>query len=305
MHRNQVYKDLNPNFDPPPPRKFCCSNQTPVRPIPVKPLSPPKEFQPMCLCPGHINSPNPSNNVEYYNDGTGYKDIYREIDNSTEEYNEIPLVVSSSPSGSEKYTKRSPCYRTINSRKEEDEYYKEPVKYKVTKSYQQPYYVENIEKATKLPTEVDMMGGSDRIYEIRKEKILIKADPNHSNRMRNKSSERNFETATPEEQVIEKYEKIEVPGSRSVYYIDDNKQICPEQMKKINAAFREYDQENYSAKENVNNSSNLPVNSLVNKSSNSDIIYVPMIREEFFKRELQKVETTGTNINSSILTNRF
>ena len=308
LQRDQIYNDLNPKFDPKP-RKFCCGNNK-ARPVPIKPLAP-QETQPMCMCPGHCSPANPPmptpqipnppcNNFDYY------KDIYREIDGFTDEYNEIPIMAPSSPAGSEKYTKRSPCYKTINTiaRKEEDEYYKEPVKYKVTKSYQQPYYVNNLEKATRLPTEVEMMGGSDRIYEIRKEKILIKADPNPSIRMRAKSSDRYLEPVAPEEQLIEKYEKIEVPSSRSVYYIDDNKQLDSEQMKKLNATIDAIQHETYTSKENGHLSST-HISSVANSNSNSDIIYVPMIREEFYKRELQKAEATGTNKNSSILTNRF
>lgn len=214
---------------------------------------------------------------------------------------------------------------------------REPRSYTITKCYQ-PVVYENIDKS-KIPHEADILP-TDRIYEIRKEKILIKADRSMSppqTRIRSKSSDRYLE-APKNVRIVEDEYYIKEKGlneelnekhkvqSRSSYYLnnghlyfkDNDRQYAEgssyfdkrankstlqirDDYEDLNDSYRYKPNGSSTNINNLNSSSNNNSSSISNSNSKSqailntlvrdtnEIIYVPMVKEEFIKRESQKL----------------
>lgn len=219
-------------------------------------------------------------------------------------YNEIPI---------ESKNCRQSRYRTVRSGNclRDDDYYVEkpdPRQYTISRTHQ-PIYDDCL-KPSRLPAECDYIP-SERVYEIRKEKVMIKTDRNSLSppRYRSKSTDRYIEMPKSVRILNNdsfKREKLNMYEnsadnlrsnlkSRSGYMTssDDNQN------------YHRFDTSNHTSRINLNESgqkTTLNANQSLNKSQNcltNDIIYVPMVREEFIKRETQKLKSdSGTSNNS-------
>jgi len=170
----------------------------------------------------------------------------------------------------------------------------------------------------------------DRIYEIRKEKILIKADKSPE-RYRSKSSEKYLDNKSTDYKSYDDgtgtykvYEREDGGGSstrkqlqsRSVYVLKDDRESSPE---RSSYSERKYSSNNKNSssksKSNSNgngngnsgenssipsaNLQNIPAQSVqvnapaISSNCNTDIVYVPMVKEDFLKRECKKLENPG------------
>lgn len=210
---------------------------------------------------------------------------------------------------------RSPRYKTTKpSLKREDTFLddcdykqdarqearKEERRYTVVNSSTPPYYSDN--KNNKISDDFDGIP-KDRIYEIRKEKILIKADKSPE-RYRSKSSEKyldnkdykHYDDGQGTYKVYERDDSNNNNGirkqlqSRSVYVLKDDRESSPE--RQSYAEHKQYSKNKNTSNSNNSNSVNAPSISTV---GNSDIVYVPMVKEDFIKRECKKLE----NINNT------
>lgn len=216
----------------------------------------------------------------------------------------------------------------------------------ITKTFHQPMVYDEVEKNVRLPAEADMIP-ADRIYEIRKEKIMIKADRNsslspvphgnghhtrcdhstpanvcspqttlnhpHSSSMRSKSSDRYIDVPKSV-RIVDDYR-----GSYDTDY-DDNGSLsrnAGQQRLKSRSSYvlnSDYETTSKSYLENYVETSNskmmspgiaglvdppIMTSSLKRPSMNhqchqsgggggNEIIYVPMVKEEFIKRESSK-----------------
>lgn len=165
----------------------------------------------------------------------------------------------------------------------------------------------------------------ERIYEIRKEKILIKADKSPE-RYRSKSSEKYLDNKSTDYKSYDDgtgtykvYEREDVGGSsstrkqlqsRSVYVLKDDRESSPERSsyserkynnstnKTSSSKTKSNSNGNGSDKENNANAPNVPTQAqppqvtapAINSTCNTDIVYVPMVKEDFLKRECKKLE---------------
>lgn len=170
-------------------------------------------------------------------------------------------------------------------------------RYTVVNSNNQQYYSDN--KNGKLNEEFDGIP-KDRIYEIRKEKILIKADKSPERtqeRYRSKSSEKYLDSKYDDGHGSYKvYERDDTGNnngirkqlqSRSVYVLKDDRESSPER--------QSYSDHKYSNKNSSNANQTSSVNApAISTVGNSDIVYVPMVKEDFIKRECKKLENINT-----------
>lgn len=201
----------------------------------------------------------------------------------------------------------------------------------ITKTYHQPMVYDEVEKNVRLPAEADMIP-TDRIYEIRKEKIMIKADRNSSlspvphgaaihhhhpphhhappppSSLRSKSSDRYID-------VPKSVRIIDEFGRPASYETDCEESFAPPRVHNSRLKSRsgyvinsDYETTSKSYLENyietntkvINPPSGLIESAVLNSAikraapptSNSnncnEIIYVPMVKEEFIKRESSK-----------------
>lgn len=187
------------------------------------------------------------------------------------------------------------------------------------------YYVEKPESILKEPrqytvkkpyqTKIDCdYIPAERIYEIRKEKVLIKADRTSQSppRLRSKSSDRYIEVpktvriidseclkaaekACTYETTTEGFNKSSKLKSRSGYILSSDE----------DRPYRVETSSNRSSRVNLEETPVVmpkPLNQNLTKSQcsvNNDIIYVPMVREEFIKRESQKLNSDSGIGNNS------
>lgn len=182
-------------------------------------------------------------------------------------------------------------YQTLRPNCYKEDFYLEPRQMSVRKPYSQYTYDDCERIASKIDCDIIP---SDKIYEIRKEKVLIKTDRSQSPpKMRSKSSDR----------------YLEVPRSVRILNADSYR---PEKVilntDAENQRSRLKSRSGYNEEIHVRSESSEKhivdnKNSSLNKSQiclNNDIIYVPMVREEFIKRESQKLNSesgTGSYIN--------
>jgi hypothetical protein len=227
--------------------------------------------------------------------------------------------------------------------------------YTIAKPSEKPCTYESFDKSSKLPSEIDLLAGSDRIYEIKKEKITIRAEkdsPPCTPRLRSKSSDRYlesrnlkvFDDARDDDDIImEKTTYNYNPNnendtsnsrrlrSRSNYYLsesrDNQQRISSESATgampiPLNESKYHNHQSRRSQQRNdrddlvevvrVAASETQHANDILNASKNcsspvvirsNEIVYVPMVKEEFIKREAQKVTdstfTSGSKNNLS------
>lgn len=203
----------------------------------------------------------------------------------------------------------------------------------ITKTFHQPMVYDEVEKNVRLPSEADMIP-SDRIYEIRKEKIMIKADRNtslspvphqhaplshhmHPPSMRSKSSDRYIDVPKSVRIVDDYGRSLACGGAASVYDTDceDTGSLNRQQRLKSRSGYAfnsDYETTSKSYLENyvetntklIGPGSNMDTSVLSsslkrppNCPSTNEIIYVPMVKEEFIKRESSKNMHCATNIN--------
>lgn len=186
-------------------------------------------------------------------------------------------------------TTRPMCYK-------EEDFYLDPRQMSVKKSYS-PYVYDDCDRLAKLPADCEIIP-ADKIYEIRKEKVLIKTDRSQSPpRIRSKSTDRYLdipktvriinESYRPEKTIPVEAERQSRVRTRSGYVEETHMRSESTERKIIES-------------NNINKSH---FNSAQSKSQlclNNDIIYVPMVREEFIKRESQKLNAesgTGSYLN--------
>ncbi|RNA08841.1 hypothetical protein BpHYR1_053925 [Brachionus plicatilis] len=175
-------------------------------------------------------------------------------------------------------------YQTLRPNCYKEDFCVEPRQMSIRKPYS-PYPYDDCDR---LGSKVDCdYIPSDKIYEIRKEKVLIKTDRSQSPpKVRSKSSERylevprsvrilNAESYRPEKVILNPDADSTRSRLRSRSGYTEEVHVRSESSEKHFA-------------ENKN------FNSSLNKSQiclNNDIIYVPMVREEFIKRESQKLNS--------------
>jgi hypothetical protein len=172
----------------------------------------------------------------------------------------------------------------------------------------------------KLPSELAMVP-NERIYEIRKEKLMIKADRSESPvvRLRSKSSDRYLDEHPKSVRIVEKSDRnADNKGlkSRSSYYFDAD---CNEQREhRSNGNSSTTDRWVYVNKSSEEQQeaqdrykrSNVGVDEVPRLSAlanNCDIIYVPMVKEEFIKRESKKLAAASADpsMSTNNLNNHF
>lgn len=210
-----------------------------------------------------------------------------------------------------------------------------------TKQYH-PNIYDSMSKS-KLPNEISDIIPNERVYEIRKEKIMIRADRGERcsrspPKLRSKSSDRYLDSKNVYE---------DAPGPRVEHYPRKSNYFDSNHRDKLHSrSGYGYDFVTNIEKDNIDNNytmrrssrgnqkssdrSNSPPSSnrdtftdindsyvkskIINDNNNnnnthilnnigkppqtignSDIIYVPMVREEFMKRESQKINESGTN----------
>lgn len=182
-------------------------------------------------------------------------------------------------------------YQTVRPNFYKEDFYLDPRQMNGRKNYSQFNYDDRL--ASKIDCDIIP---SDKIYEIRKEKVLIKTDRSQSPpKARSKSSDRFFEVPkTVRILNAEPYrsEKVvfnpDIEGTRS-------------RLRSRSGFNEEIHVRSESSEKHFTENTNL--NSNLNKSQvclNNDIIYVPMVREEFIKRESQKLNSesgTGSYVN--------
>lgn len=182
-------------------------------------------------------------------------------------------------------------YQTIRPNFYKDDFYPEPRQMNMRNNYSQFNYEDRI--GSKIDCDIIP---SEKIYEIRKEKVLIKTDRSQSPpKGRSKSSERFFEM--PKSVRILNAEPYR---SEKVVFNPDFESTRSRLKSKSN-----FNEEIHVRAESNDNHfvENTNLNSNLNKSQNclnNDIIYVPMVREEFIKRESQKLNSesgTGSFVN--------
>lgn len=196
-------------------------------------------------------------------------------------------------------------YKEERSRKDSD---RRDRRYTVVNSNNQQYYSDN--KNGKLTEDFDGIP-KDRIYEIRKEKILIKADKspererNNSERYRSKSSEKyldnnnsKYDDGNGTYKVYERDDTNNNNGirkqlqSRSVYVLRDDREPSPERQ-----SYPEHKYINKNSSSTTNGANNQTLNApAISTVGNSDIVYVPMVKEDFIKRECKKLENINTEL---------
>lgn len=203
----------------------------------------------------------------------------------------------------------------------------DPRHFTITKTYNQPIVYDDIDKNVRLPSEADLIP-ADRIYEIRKEKIMIKADRNSLSPLphpRSKSSERYIDMPKSvriiDEYRTDKSNMYDADNcdeannsirrqlkSRSGYLVNSDYEATSksylESYVDSNGTKLIADQPPQQTQYNMGSSSNGLSNSsngYKTRLSTNDIIYVPMVKEEFIKRESKK----STDITGTGFFNRF
>lgn len=201
-------------------------------------------------------------------------------------------------------------------RREDDRYIdkrSEHLQYTLPKSYQPSVY-ENFDSRKH---EVDIPP-PERIYEVRKEKVMLKSDRSVSpipTRIRSKSSERILDGPKTVRYEDEYYSKSSNDDSdmhkqklqsRQNYFVNsNNSQVIMKDCERyrenvyIDAKQRNHhrhnSRDNYENRNSVETKSTSAVVNVVNNSS--EIVYVPMVKEEFIKRESQKSNNTVKILN--------
>ncbi|CAF0787868.1 unnamed protein product [Brachionus calyciflorus] len=170
----------------------------------------------------------------------------------------------------------------------EDDYYPDPRQLSVKKSYA-PYMYDDCDRiSTKLPVDCEIIP-AEKIYEIRKEKVLIKTDRSQSPpRIRSKSTDRYLEVPRSVRILnTESYRPAE-----KVYPVSQESDNVRSRLRSRSGYIEETHVRSESTERKIIDSSKLNSNQNTNKSQlclNNEIIYVPMVREEFIKRESQKL----------------
>ncbi len=316
-----------------------CSQSVKFAPIPLPPM-PPQQRQP------RYPPRDPCREV--------CRELYKDFDNDRSEHYERSNIVSNLQLSPRTTTRKLICYEcpeksshnrapryktTKPSIKREDTFiddseYKESRSKDHTRRYtvvnssssssNQPYYTDNNHnnstKNVKITDDYDGIP-KDRIYEIRKEKILIKADKSPE-RYRSKSSEKYLDSRVDYKSYddgnngqYKVYERDDNATnqvnstrkqlqSRSVYVLKDDRESSPERY--ADSSHHHY-KSNNNVKNNSNNSnqttatttSNSPPIAAVASSTLSDIVYVPMVKEDFLKRECKKLDTNNNSNNNN------
>lgn len=185
----------------------------------------------------------------------------------------------------------------------------------ITKTFHQPMVYDEVEKNVRLPAEADMIP-ADRIYEIRKEKIMIKADRNSSlspvphinHSMRSKSSDRYIDVPKSV-RIVDDCGRIIGGGSYDTDCEDNGSLNRQQHRLKSRSGYVLNDYETTTSKSYLENyvETNTKVmnpgvetavlSSSMKRPSNcppcNEIIYVPMVKEEFMKRESSKNMNCG------------